>query len=306
MSDPRVSPAFTDNRPRIQRVLAPLVFNRPLPDDHFWLRLDVGAMARKVAPGHFVQVDPGMGFTVPRPLSIWNADPAQGWIDLLVRQVGAGTRVMAEWRAGRKVALHGPAGRVFAPPLTGYSALLVAGGVGLAPMDFMARRWRAAGVPCLLLYGCERAAPLPLVTGAGVFPGLREPDGFLPEALAHLETLGVPSRLTSLGDAHPGRHRGYVTDLMRHWLADLPQERRALVRIYTCGPTPMMAAVAAVAAEFHLGGEASLEEHMACGFGGCAGCVSPIRDALGGESAYRRVCVDGPVFSLDRVDWEHM
>ncbi len=115
-----------------------------------------------------------------------------------------------------------------------------------------------------------------------------------------LEHWGVPARLTSL-QGYEGCHVGYVTDLAELWLQSLGPDGLGQVEIFACGPTPMLKAVAALAARFDLPCQVSLEEYMACAVGGCAGCVVRINTPDG--PAMKRVCVDGPVFDAATVAW---
>jgi dihydroorotate dehydrogenase electron transfer subunit len=113
-----------------------------------------------------------------------------------------------------------------------------------------------------------------------------------------LEDWGVPSRLASLA-GFPGCHEGYVTSLAEAWLGTLDADARSEVAIYACGPTPMLKAVAELARRFGVPAQVSLEEFMACGVGGCAGCAVPV--IVDGALAMKRVCVDGPVFDANAV-----
>ena len=117
-------------------------------------------------------------------------------------------------------------------------------------------------------------------------------------AVALLERWGVPSRLASNAGL-PGCYRGHVTDLARAWLATLAPKARAEVQVLACGPTPMLVAAAKLARELDLPCQLAVEEFMACGIGGCAGCNLPILTPDG--PAMRRVCVDGPVFDAREV-----
>jgi dihydroorotate dehydrogenase electron transfer subunit len=113
-----------------------------------------------------------------------------------------------------------------------------------------------------------------------------------------LEDWNIPARLASL-QGYDGCFNGYVTDLAREWLKSLSEDERAEVEIFSCGPTPMLKAVAALAVEFDLPCQVSLEEFMACAVGGCAGCAVEIITEDG--PAMKRVCVDGPVFDAATV-----
>ncbi|MEO5349803.1 MAG: dihydroorotate dehydrogenase electron transfer subunit [Magnetococcus sp. YQC-3] len=267
--------------------------NRELSGDLSLLRLHVPGLG-DAQPGQFIHLTCGGDLTLPRPFSILDIQPVEQTVDLLYRVVGEGTRRMRGWQRGQEAPLLGPIGRPFTRPPVGSKAVLVAGGVGVAPLDFFARRLVAQGVEVVLLWGIESESPWPLVADparGGVPEGL---------AVAHLQQAGVVSRLASLTE-RPGYFCGYVTELVTEYLQASPSAERGRLQLYTCGPLPMMGALAQVAERLAIGGEASLEAQMACGFGVCMGCALLIQD--GGAGYYRRVCVDGPVFSLAEVDW---
>ena len=113
-----------------------------------------------------------------------------------------------------------------------------------------------------------------------------------------LEDWGIDCRLASLQD-YEGVYQGYVTDLAREYLNTLSADEKRQVEIYSCGPHPMLEAVAKLAAEFNLPCQVSLEEFMACAVGGCAGCTVEVQTENG--PAMKRVCVDGPVFEAQSV-----
>ncbi len=117
-------------------------------------------------------------------------------------------------------------------------------------------------------------------------------------AITRLEELGVANRLASLAEI-PGSFRGYVTGLAEAVITALTQTEREQLALYACGPTPMLAAVAALARRHALPCQVSLEEYMACAVGGCAGCTVEVATADG--PAMKRVCVDGPVFDAAMV-----
>ena len=284
----------TSEPPLLRRIHARVMENQQRADALFVVRLQVPGLPL-AQPGQFVQLSCGVDLTLPRPFSIFDSQPDS--IDLFYRVVGQGTQRMAAWKKDHITPLLGPIGQPFTPPPAGGRALLVGGGVGLAPLDFFARQLARHRIPTTLLWGLESDMPFATQTEAEQ-AGL--PEGL---ALSHLLAHHVPNRLSSL-TARPGFFQGYVTDLTRHYLQQLSQEERDTTQIYTCGPTPMMAAVASVARHFGLQGQASLEAQMACGFGVCVGCVVPIQKDNGWN--YRRVCVDGPVFSLAEVEWERI
>ena len=99
----------------------------------------------------------------------------------------------------------------------------------------------------------------------------------------------------------PLARRGLVTDLADRWLQSVGADERARTEIFACGPTPMLRAVAELAAHYGIPCQVSLEEFMACAVGGCAGCTVQINTPDG--PAMKRVCVDGPVFDAATVVW---
>jgi len=176
-------------------------------------------------------------------------------------------------------------------------ALLLGGGVGIPPMVCLSE---------LIKNEHQKISPLVFMGSEVPFPFEREKSGLLINGIADtvndclplLEQWGVPSRLASLQN-YSGVYQGYITDLARDWLNALSDAERSQVAIYSCGPTPMLKAVAALAKEFNLPCQVSLEEYMACAVGGCAGCVVKVTTEAG--EAMKRICVDGPVFEAQTV-----
>jgi dihydroorotate dehydrogenase electron transfer subunit len=142
----------------------------------------------------------------------------------------------------------------------------------------------------LVILGSEVPFPFQARPSQFLVPGL--PADVI-AAMPLLDDWGIPSRLASL-QGYTGCFQGFVTDLARSWLGVLDTSALAEVEVFACGPHPMLAAVAALAREFSLPCQVSLEEFMACGVGGCAGCVVEVKTPEG--PAMKRVCVDGPVF----------
>jgi len=149
----------------------------------------------------------------------------------------------------------------------------------------------------LAILGSEIPFPFELQESALPTPWL---DDSISSTMPLLESWGIAARLTSLSDFE-GCYRGYVTDLAEKWLQSLDAAELANVGVFACGPTPMLKAVAALAANYNLPCQVSLEEFMACAVGGCAGCTVPVTTPDG--PAMKRVCVDGPVFDASTVVW---
>lgn len=265
------------------------------PGGQYVLSVRSPQCAAHAEPGSFAHLRCAPRLPMRRPLSIMRADPGTATVEFLYKTVGRGLSALAERRPGDRISLLGPIGRPFAADPQRRRALLLGGGVGIPPMLFLADRLRAAGLAPLVLMGSEVPFPFELDDAPAPVPGMPGDAG---SALRTLESGGVPSRLASLAGL-PGCHRGYVTDLADAWLRTLDGQALAEVAVYACGPTPMLRAVAALAARWQLPCEVSLEEYMACAVGGCAGCAVRVQTPEG--PAMKRVCVDGPVFDARAV-----
>jgi dihydroorotate dehydrogenase electron transfer subunit len=262
------------------------------------LRVAAPQTARHATPGSFVHVATDPAILMRRPLSIMRADREAGWIEMLYKSGGPGLSHLATRKPGDTVNLLGPIGQGFKPSERHPRALLIGGGYGIPPMVFLAATLReraAEGFRPLAILGSELPFPFRARPSTIMVPGM--PDGVI-GCMPLLEEWGIPSRLTSKAD-FPGCHDGYVTDLARLWLTHLDAATRTEVEVFACGPTPMLRAVAALAREFDLPCQVSMEEHMACAVGGCAGCAVEVQTPAG--PAMKRVCVDGPVFDARTV-----
>jgi NAD(P)H-flavin reductase len=211
---------------------------------------------------------------LPRAFSV--ARWRDGEAHYLMEDVGPGTKRLCELRAGEEVWVLGPLGQGFTTPPDGRRALLVGGGVGIAPLaiwqDALERETTLAG---------GLADSTAAVT---VLLGFR--DGPRAEGMALLRGAHVATDDGSAG------HHGLVTDLLAEEL-----EKDAHASVYACGPSRMLEAVRAICETQGIPAQLALEAGMACGFGACFGCVVPRR---GG--GYLRVCVDGPVFDAAELD----
>lgn len=262
----------------------------------FILRLHAPRCAARARPGSFVHIQCNPLLPLRRPLSIMRASPEAGWVELLYKAVGRGTRLLADRRVGERLSLLGPIGRPFELHPQRTRPLLLGGGVGIPPMVFLADQLRRrSGWKPLVVMGSEAPFPFQSRPSRIVVPGM--PEGVI-AAMPLLEDWGVASRLASL-QGYAGCYDGYVTDLARCWLEALTPEQRAEVEIFACGPHPMLEACARLARDYGLPCQVSLEEFMACGVGGCAGCVVEVKTPEG--PAMKRVCVDGPVFDAQAV-----
>ena len=268
------------------------------PGEQYLMRVAAPQCAARALPGSFAHIQCAAALPMRRPLSIMRVDTERGWVDFLYKVVGTGTRALSERVAGESISLIGPIGRPFTLDRSRPRPLLLGGGVGIPPMVFLADAMRAdPHWRPLVLMGSEVPFPFTATPSRFLVPGA--PEGVI-AAMPLLDDWGIPSRLASL-QGYPGCFEGFITELARRWLDALNDEERAGVSLYACGPHPMLAATAALAREYELPCQVSLEEFMACGVGGCAGCTVRITTPQG--PAMKRVCVDGPVFDATLIDW---
>jgi len=275
---------------------AEILEHHHFPGAQHVLRLQAQQCAEHAEPGSFVHLSCDPQLPMRRPISIMRVDAEAGWIELLYKAVGHGTALLAKREAGEQVSSIGPIGTPFRPTPGRRRPLLIGGGVGMPPMIFLADHLRRSGdTRPLAILGSEVPFPFDAV------PSALEVEGVGAEvnlASPLLEQWGVASRLASQ-QGYAGCHQGFVTDLARRWLDALGEAGRAEVEVFACGPHPMLEAVAAVARDYGLPCQVSLEEFMACGVGGCAGCAVEVQTDQG--PAMKRVCVDGPVFDAAAV-----
>ena len=262
------------------------------------LRLQAPRCAAAATPGSFIHLACGPGVPMRRPLSIMRAGAGEGWIEILYKVVGHGLAELARREPGESLSCLGPIGRGFVADPARQRQLLIGGGVGIPPLVFLAESLavqRGAGCRPLVLMGSELPFPFALQRSAIAVDGI--PAG-VTAGMPLLDACGIPNRLASLA-GFPGCHRGFVTDLAQTWLAGLRAAELSEVELFACGPEPMLRAVAVLARRYGLPCQVSLEEFMACGVGGCAGCTVLVQTPDG--AAMKRVCVDGPVFDAFTV-----
>jgi len=192
-------------------------------------------------------------------------------LDFLIEGIGPGTDRLCELREGEGVWVNGPLGNAFSPPRDlspgAAGAILVGGGIGVAPLAILRRRFAERNIPARVLLGFRDRAH----------------SGGLDDLFSCCEV-----RLAS-EDGHVG-HRGYVTDLLATMLEG---DDAGSAAVYACGPPPMLDAVHALCQRMEVPCELAMEAPMACGYGACYGCAVPRPDG-----GYLRLCVDGPVIRV--------
>jgi dihydroorotate dehydrogenase electron transfer subunit len=265
--------------------------------DQFIMRIRAPKCAAAAEPGSFVHITCDTSLPMRRPLSIMRV--GNDWIEILYKIVGQGLRLLSQKKAGNEVSVLGPIGQPFRMSPERPNTLLIGGGVGIPPMIYIADwlRQDARDWQPFAILGSEIPFPFDLEKSSIAINGI---DDDVASTMPLLESWGTPARLTSL-QGYEGCHNGYVTDLADRWLSTLGDDELAKVEVFACGPTPMLKAVAELAARYNLPCQVSLEEFMACAVGGCAGCAVKINTPDG--VAMKRVCVDGPVFDAATVAW---
>ncbi len=280
------------NRDSIQVLECQILAHYQFEGSQYILTIDSSEIAKATKPGQFVHITVSDALAMRRPISIMSVDIDNGTFDLLYKVVGEGTRQLAERKIGEMLSVIGPIGNGF--KMTDKKLpLLIGGGVGMPPMISIAQNIKDSDYDPFVILGSE--VPFPFT------PELSKMGNPCPEAshtMPLLEDWGVACRLASLQD-YEGVYQGYVTDLAKVYLDSLSADDLAQVEVYSCGPHPMLEAVANLAKEYNLPCQVSLEEYMACGVGGCAGCVVEVTTDNG--PAMKRVCVDGPVFDATKV-----
>ena len=311
--------------------------NRKICEGHYLIQLELPAdVPITFHPGQFFHVlcDPGNGkprpipLTLRRPLSIHRAEyphfhraalaragdlpdelrrafvrhPAR--IDFLYRVVGEGTDLLSRARKGALLRAIGPCGNGFAigPART---AVIVAGGIGVAPLAALAERLRERGKEVLIYLGAVKKEMLSLAVGpARRIPELEgvESDQDLYDAI-HSEFDEIGARvLTVCTDDGSLGEKGLVTEMLARGLRDgcVPRES---VCVYACGPEGMLRAVAEIAARNSLDCQVTLETRMACAVGACYSCTTRVIEP-DGKIHRKRVCRDGPVFEARDIQWK--
>lgn len=210
-----------------------------------------------------------------RAYSVADADASRGEVEFLVKTIGAGTEALENLPEGAEVGLLGPLGNAFsfADLSRGTRVAIVAGGIGAAPFPFLMRALGAARVTADVFLGGRNARELAI---RDRFTGLGSGD------------LVLASDDGSLGK------RGFVTEAF----VERVDGGERYARLYACGPMPMFAALAPLAADRGVPSEFSTEAAMGCGFGACLGCVIP-----GMDKAFIVSCTEGPILSPERVRW---
>jgi len=254
-----------------------LIFNKQVASDIFLIGLRSLSITKASRPGQFVmiRVSDNSDPLLRRPFSIC------GILDddlvlILYRVVGRGTNLMANFKAGQKVSVLGPLGNGFALPKRDKTPVLIAGGMGIAPLFFLFQFLNAKDAEFMAGFSSSNE----IISG---------------------DFMGKDDLKISLStDDGTEGHHGIVTDLLNDYLRN-NRETEDKVSLFACGPIPMLKAINAIVTKESLKCSVSLEAYMACGLGACQGCA--VKASSMEKRDYLHVCKDGPVFSTEAIDW---
>jgi len=261
-------------------------FNRCLGDRLYHMAVRLPDLIPYPHPGQFVMIRPTSSEwpLLSRPFSIYRFSRTKdhATLEVLYRVVGRGTEILSFQKYGSRVSVLGPLGQGFLVDENCNFHILIAGGMGIAPISYLADHLRA-------ILTSEKAMIACLGARSGV-------DLFGIEHLRQLDcSLNLVTEDGTMGVC------GLVTDILPGVLRDCDPARTA---IYACGPMGMLRSLAdSLSAEENWKCQAAVEERMACGVGACLGCVLPVIDGRGCV-VHKSVCKEGPVFKLQEIWWE--
>lgn len=250
---------------------AQVISNKEIATGCYDLRLFSPEITMTAQPGQFVHAlcDQDRNFILRRPFSISRLLGGNVF-ELLFKVVGKGTAVLSKLQARQLVDIIGPLGCGFKMSEDLNKVVLVAGGMGVAPLIFLADKLVGQGIETHVLQGAASK-----------------------EELLHFMVLrSIASRVLPVTEDGSLGHQGLVVDFLSTVI-----EKEKPQQIYACGPEPMLKKVAEMAMEYKIGCQVSLERRMACGLGACYSCVCQTK------SGYKKVCAEGPVFQGQEIVW---
>lgn len=267
----------------MRQLNAKILENKKVVKDFYKIRIESSYLGKFIKPGQFIEVrcSDSINTFLRRPFSAHRI--LKGGIEILYEIIGKGTEELSQRKAGEALDVIGPLGSGFNIERTAYSAqrtaILVAGGMGVAPLVALAEAI------------VHRTSYIVHREKVYVFIGAKRDGHILCEQ--EFKSLGCEVMVVT-EDGSQGE-KGLVTDLLKS-LRSTNDERRTT--IYACGPNEMLKEVARIAQARRIHCQVSLEERMACGVGACLGCPVKVR---GGE--YKMVCKDGPIFDSEEIAW---
>jgi len=260
--------------------------NAEVRDGHYLMSLRLPLSFVLPLPGQFVMVrlKGRNDMLLARPFSVsgFHRDAQDVRIEILYRVAGQATRLFAKLGIGEEMDISGPLGRPFEIPPGINNVILVAGGIGIAPLRYL--------LACLRAQGSERAFRIDFFMGAKTV-----------DELLGVETIRcLCDNLQVCTDDCSMGHPGLVTEPLEQAIKSYPLNDTL---ICACGPLGMIRRLSEILSQYPLVCQVSLEERMACGLGACLGCAVAVRGD-NGERQYQRVCKEGPVFNLRDILWD--
>ena len=259
----------------MQQLMAPVVANQHLTGDYWLIEIEAPSIARDLRPGQFVniRIEGSLSPFLRRPFSVYRVSRDRRCLQVAYKVLGEGTRLMmATMPKGGRCDVIGPLGRGFTLPPRAKRVAVIGRGIGIAALPTLVDEAVAAGIEVHAFLSARNA---PNIVALDIFA-------------EH----GCPTQ-THTDDA-PGV--AMVTD----HLATLV-DRLGFDALYVCGSNRLARATHALASRLGIVSQIAMEQHMACGFGDCHGCVIEVNvDPDGREKAFREVCHHGPVFET----WE--
>ncbi len=243
--------------------------NTELMPGTFLLYLNAPEICAKARPGQFIMADCGEDFTLRRPVSIHNCDN-NGRLEILFRACGGGTDSLSKKTPGDTIDILGPQGNGYSLHPKSKNILLIAGGIGVAPILFLANHCIARKKQVTLLMGAATS-----------------------NQLYAASSISYGAKVVAATDDGSAGYKGLVTDLVKDYVIDADQ-------VFACGPVPMYITLAGILKSAKPRGDCqvSVETRMGCGFGICYGCTIKTKKGI------KQVCIDGPVFNIEDIDWD--
>jgi len=244
-----------------------------LTEDSLVIQLESPNEIPKIKPGNFaeIHINNNPDVFLRRPFSILDVDYQNRLISFFVKIIGKGTKQIGQYKTGEKINLIYPLGNSYSVSQKDSKILMVGGGSGIAPFILLGKDLHEKGIESTMLIG-----------------GRTKSDIFLTDEFSKYSKLLVTTEDGTSGE------KGLVT---QHSI--FKGDKLQFDKIYTCGPDPMMHAIARIAQDHHIPCEVSLENTMACGFGICLCCVTNTQEGN------KRVCIEGPVFNSNYLKWQN-
>jgi dihydroorotate dehydrogenase electron transfer subunit len=272
-------------------MIAEILSNKKVSDPYYKMELKCPELVDEIKPGQFLMFKVREGYEpyLRRPFSFYEIkfSKAQTSFEILYKVVGLGTRLISEMKGGEKVDIIAPLGNGFSISLDIRTVVIVAGGIGLAPLLFLTEeinQKRKEKGEIIFLYGGQGRADI---------IDINRIKNCSSEVRICTEDGSIGSKML-------------VTELLEGYLREKGTGKydRRSIGIFSCGPKAMLRIVSSIAKKYDIPCQVSLESFMACGFGACLGCVVKVFQERSTEVAYERVCKEGPVFDSGRIVWD--